>query len=134
MGDHMDMMSMTALESLKDKKMLYLDISAGALGLFTTYQMSCGNKLNINYLILLVIIFILISRIFVDFVAHIITPESAFGGSNAEFLYSSLVYIIITSIFIKYNDFDKQDTFMIPKLFLNSVVSMMGIARMTRWG
>lgn len=125
-------MKMTALESLMDKNMLYLDITSGVLGLFLAISLKDGLNHYHWYFVLAVIV----ARLIIDFVYHkFISETDMFGGSNLEFILSSIAWVVL---FLIYNYINKEGKTVPMKeigiLYLTTVLSMMAIARATHWG
>ena len=126
----MTMMKMTAMESLKDPHMLYLDIASG-LGGLVLYNLVENGKAsfkfsNINWKLALVV---LISRIIIDFsYSKLISDTDSFGGSNSEFIYSSLLFFAIIFGLFKLG-MNKSIT-----LYVSTALVMFAVARVTHWG
>ncbi len=126
----MEMMQMTAMESLKDSNMVYLDLAAGFGGLILFNLIEKGklsfsfSKINWNLAIA-----VLVSRIIVDFSYHtFISNTDFFGGSNKEFILSSLVFIaLLMGVF-------KLDQSKTQSLYLSTALVMFAVARATHWG
>ena len=126
----MEMMEMTALQSLKDPHMIYLDIAAGIGGVIL-YNLIEGDRKSftiskINWKLVLVV---LISRIVIDFGYHVLVSKTSnFGGSNNEFIFSSLLFLaIIVGIF-------NFKTDKAVSLYLSTALTMFAVARITHWG
>ena len=126
----MEMMKMTAMESLMDPNMVYLDITAGIGGLILYNLVENGKTSfkfsNINWSLALVV---LISRIIIDFsYSKLISDKDFFGGSNKEFIFSSLLFFaIIIGLF-------KLDMSKSISLYISTALVMFAVARVTHWG
>ena len=124
------MMKMTAEQSLKDPNMLYLDIVSGVGGL-VLYNLIQNGKAsfsvsNIDWKLIFVV---LLSRIIVDYVYSMVVSQTAFfGGSNNEFIFSSLIFIAIHTYLIGMNVNDSMT------LYASTALVMFAVARLTHWG
>jgi hydrogenase-4 membrane subunit HyfE len=145
----MEMMHMTAMESLKDVNMIALDLVAGTTGLILFLLILNGIK---NYtktvtesgMSLIPLVFlVLISRIIIDFVYDkFVSKTNFFGGSNEEFIYSSLVWFVLAFVYVKFvtkknKVFGTTNTTIVYKLvglYISTVIMMMATARLTHWG
>jgi hypothetical protein len=124
----MDMMKMTAMDSLYDKPMLYLDLVSGVGGatLYALVQNGLKN-FKITTIPFKAILGVLIARILVDyFYSTFISSKSIFGGSNQEFLYSSIVWFLLMSVLFSF----PQSIL----LYGCTLLVMMATARLTHWG
>ena len=126
------MMGMNAMESLKDPNMVYLDISAGISGFILTMMLMNGYRSATYPPALLPLVFlVLISRLIVDFLYYnLVSKTHHFGGSNEEFMWSSLVWFAIAFLYMN----TMRQPVPVPILYASSVLCMMAIARLTHWG
>lgn len=142
-------MKMNAMESLKDPSMLYLDLVAGFGGcvLFAVLQKGAKNvsvktftKAPVSMYVdmLFSTVLVLISRVIVDYSYYNLKSKTEyFGGSNEEFLYSSLVWLTLMSIYKKLM-YPKKCMGMLMKevvlQYLSTFLVMLATARVTGWG
>lgn len=124
------MMSMTAMQSMLDANMVYLDVSAGIAGFVLFLQIvNCGRKTSYAQTHAFVALFILLARLLTDFIYHrAVSKTDFFGGSIREFGLSSLAWLAMMRTF---TNMSLQD---IGILYTTSVIMMFAIARLTHWG
>lgn len=122
------MMKMTAVQSLKDPHMLYLDVVSGIGGLVLYNLIRDGKaSFRVSKIDWKLILVVLISRVIVDFsYSRLVSRTAFFGGSNNEFIFSSLVFIAITTYLMGMN---KSMT-----LYASTALVMFAVARATHWG
>lgn len=127
----MDMMKMSAMASLLDTKMFYLDVTAGITGVILYGMLQKGiKKYKFDARMVPAMAMVLLARVITDFLYHHFVSKSAmFGGSNAEFFYSSVVWLLLSFLFLQ--SFSMMDRVV---LYLSTVIMMMAIARLTHWG
>ena len=124
-------MKMNAMQSLYDKHMLYLDVVSGIGGVFFYVLIQNGLRnfkfSMISSVLILAMGGVLLSRVAVDFLySKFISATFAFGGSNQEFIYSSIAWFLLMGTM-----------FTFPKsvlLYLCTLLVMMATARVTHWG
>ena len=118
-------MKMTAMESLMDPHMIYLDLAAGIGGLVLYNMIGGPFKLsNVDWKLAGVV---LLSRLLIDFgYSKLVSEKDFFGGSNQEFILSSLMWFSIMFFIMK----TKNTT----SLYLSTVLVMFAVARATHWG
>lgn len=145
----MSMMSMNAMESLKDLKMVGLDLVSGLGGCVLYGMVKKGldnmstkdftNASKSAYIDMVYSTFlVLVSRVIVDFLYyHLQSKTNRFGGTNLEFILSSIVWLLLM--------FSYKKT-MYPLLTTASLVNdvviqylatflvMLATARLTGWG
>jgi len=142
-------MQMNAMESLKDMNMLYLDLISGLGGcvLFSMVKKGTNNITTKTFMntptkvyvdIVFSTVLVLISRIIVDFsYYHLKSKTENFGGSNKEFLYSSLVWLALMSVYKKLM-YPKKSTVVLMKdivlQYLVTFLVMLSTAKVTGWG
>ncbi len=124
----MDMMKMTAMDSLYDKHMLYLDLVSGLGGAALYALVQNGlQHFKVSAIPFKAVFGVLLARVIVDyFYGTFISGKSMFGGSNQEFLYSSIVWFLLMSAMFSF-----------PKsilLYGCTLLVMMATARLTHWG
>lgn len=119
---------MNALESLLDKNMLYLDIVSGTAGSYLNSQLKTGSMFDI-----IDVPMVLISRGIVDYTYYLLISRTRqFGGSNLEFILSSLVWFGLMSLYKLYS---KSTTYsQIAVKFLMTFIVMLSVAKVTQWG
>lgn len=128
----MVMMKMNALESLKDKKMLYLDVVSGVLGVVLFFMVKDGYK-NFKFENKMVPLMttILISRIIVDAVYYYaVSKTESFGGSTKELVISSVLWFVIVYMLSE----GKMKPEEMVVLFICLSVVLLAVARLTHWG
>ena len=125
-------MEMNAMDSFKDPHMVYLDISAGISGFILTMMLMNGYRSARFPVGLFPLVFlVLISRLIVDLLYYnFVSKTYHFGGSNAEFIWSSFVWFILAFLYSKLT----RRSIPIVILYASSVLCMMAIARLTHWG
>ena len=120
-------MEMTASQSLRDPHMVYLDIAAG-LGGLVLYNLIEGNR-KFSKLDLKLVVIVLISRLIVDFIYSVmISDTDSFGGSNMEFIASSVLWFVIITSFMSVK---REKAF---TMYGSTVLVMLAVARITHWG
>ena len=124
-------MNMTAMESLMDPNMVYLDLLAGITGVVLSRLIVSGlSAFKFSNVYITIAFAVLISRIIVDYLYDALVSKSdAFGGSMLEFGASSIVWLCIVSLV--YPSLTWKNKIV---LYLSTVVMMLAIARATRWG
>ena len=129
----MVMMKMNAMESLKDKNMLYLDLLSGITGLILFFLIKNGmNNFSFEKCLIPIIFAVILARVVVDAVYYYtVSKTESFGGSNGEFLWSSLLWFLMVVPYIMYfcNGGVKNSVI----LYTCTFFSMMALARLTRW-
>ena len=125
---------MNAMESLKDKKMLYLDILSGISGLVLFFLIKNGmNNFKFEKCLIPVIFAVILARVIVDAIYHYaVSKTKTFGGSNSEFLWSSLLWFLMVIPFLHLCKHGGIKNSII--LYICTLISMMAIARVTKWG
>lgn len=123
---------MTAMQSLKDMNMIYLDLVAGLGGFALSHMLHNGvDSFSLNKVQWMPVLAVLGSRLVVDFLYHHMVSKSAkFGGSGMEFLLSSLVWYAVMTFVLMPNKSNKRKMV----LYASTVLVMMATARVTRWG
>ena len=123
-------MTMTAMQSLLDSKMMYLDLVSGVGGVLLANELKRGP----TNLCLCVAGLVLLSRVITDgLYHHLVSKTAKFGGSNLEFLASTVVWFLLVSVVkrqFKLNLSYKQTWV----LFGSTMLVMMATARVTHWG
>ena len=129
------MMQMTAMESLMDKNMLYLDLVSGVLGAMLSVVVVYGLD-NYDYRMVpfLFILNVIIARVIVDFLySKFVSSTEYFGGSNKEFIISSIVWFILAHLISKVSGYDYSVKYMVI-VYLSTLLIMLATARLTHWG
>jgi|GEM_PF-6235934 len=128
-------MTMTAMQSLKDPKMLYLDISAGVFGLILFNLVTHGqSKFDIKKYPLHLAAMVLVARVIVDFMYNtFVSKTDQYGGSNLEFFASSAMWFMIMYFMNKQMDHGLSMK-NIAVLYAMTLLAMFAIARLTHWG
>ncbi len=135
-------MQMTAIQSMTDMNMVYLDVSAGVTGLILATLVLKGldvfDYTKLNYVI---IPMILIARLIVDFGYHtFVSQTDMFGGSLQEFILSIIVWGVLMKYVLPYVikyfklPFARPTDKEIAVILACSVIMMFAIARLTHWG
>jgi FlaA1/EpsC-like NDP-sugar epimerase len=131
MEHSMPSMKMTAMESLKDPNMAYLDLISGVGGATLAMLINNGvDNFNIQELSIRVVPLVLIARVIVDFLySKLISETEQFGGSNLEIILSSIVWLVLVKLVVP-DVTNKQ----IAVLYLSTALVMLATARVTHWG
>ena len=161
--------TMSANQSIKDMNMMYLDVASGIGGLllFTLIkygpnELTARNSKLINGLVLPIVFFVLLARVFTDFIVDktkIVDPTT-FGGSTEELMYSMVMWVVLvmlyTAIFLSPRVYGASDSisrkFVKLSLFgklknivngraikhmiillLSTLIMLFAIARVTNW-
>lgn len=124
-------MLMTAMESLMCVNMVYLDIIAGLGGLVLATLINKGiGNFDFKKLLLRLVPLVLVSRIIVDYIySKTVSEQEMFGGSNKEFIISSVVWLVLLKLVVP-----KQSNQHNVVLYLSTVLVMLATARVTHWG
>ena len=128
----MVMMKMNAMESLKDKNMLYLDIVSGVLGVFLYVMLRDGYKnFKLDKKMLPYMLTIILSRVIVDFVYyHAVSKTEMFGGSTKELAISTVVWFAMVYMLSR----GKMKPIEMGVLFACLSVVLLAVAKVTNWG
>lgn len=131
-------MKMNAMESLKDKKMLYLDIVSGLMGwlLYNALvkgldksQITSGDRTAIVVSILAVFV----SRVIADYGYHsLVSKTKTFGGTHTEFLASAVVWLGLIYAYQYYKN-KKIDVKSALTQLACTFIAMLAIAKLTGW-
>ena len=129
-------MEMNAMESFKDPHMVYLDVVAGISGLVLTMMLLNGYKnTRIPLVLVPLMLFVLISRLLVDlYYYYFVSRTLNFGGSNMEFILSSIIWFVLSFIYLNATKNKYDGHIPLALLYFSSVGCMMAIARLTHWG
>jgi len=125
---------MNAMESIKDKNMLYLDLASGAAGLVLFNLVMNGiESFKADRYPLYLAAFVLIARVVTDYSYHIgVSKTKVYGGTTLEFVGSSMTWFAMVWALSQccLPSFKGKQ---IAVLYLSTVVSMMAISRVTGW-
>jgi hypothetical protein len=121
---------MNAMQSLLDKKMLYLDLVSGAGGAVLYEVMRRGvGQFQWKAVHWFAVVAVLLARVIADYgYSTLVSATRRFGGTNLEFGLSSAVWFALILGFTRHNG--KQALM----LYGATLLVMMATARLTRWG
>ena len=126
----MTMMKMTAMESLKDVNMMWLDLLAGLGGSYLTSMMTGGLKME-----LFDVIAVLLARGIVDYAyAKGISETDKYGGTLKELFASSIMWFIIQYLHCSLLYGEKLKIQKLATKFCMTLLVMLAVARLTGWG
>ncbi len=124
------MEKMTAMASLTNKNMAYLDLTAGLVGaLLFNVVLNGIDNFSVDKKIVFIALAVLVARLVTDFAYdNLVSTTDMFGGSLLEFVASSAVWFVIIHYLL-------PDITMKNKiaLYSSTVVAMLAIARLTQW-
>ena len=100
----------------------------GLVVLYTALQNSIYN-MDISKMPMIMVLTVLISRVIVDFLySYFVSSTEYFGGSNLEFIASSILYMVIVHFSLPHLTMIQH-----VLLYASTLLVMMAIARVTRW-
>ena len=124
------MEKMTAMASLTNKNMAYLNLTAGLVGaLLFNVVLNGIDNFSVDKKIVFIALAVLVARLVTDFAYDkLVSTTDMFGGSLLEFVASSAVWFVIIHYLL-------PDITMKNKiaLYSSTVVAMLAIARLTQW-
>ena len=132
---YMTMMTMTAMESLTDLPMLYLDVTSGVLGLILFNLVTHGrNNFSVSKYPFHLAAMVLIARVVVDFLYHsLVSKTQAYGGTTLEFVAASATWFALM-YFMNKGMGHGLSLQKIATLYATTLLAMFAIARVTHWG